>query len=143
MSIYRCHECGRINRVTEKADASHAPHCGHCKADLDTSGLPQNVNAKELRKAIKHSPIPVLLDIWAPWCGPCRMVAPVLEEIGKERRGELMILKLNSDENQEMSGRLKVSGIPTMIVFKSGKESARQAGAMNKSGLNSWLTPLV
>lgn len=143
MSIYRCRECGRINRIHTKQGDSRTPHCGHCKVDLDTSGAPQNVDAKSLRKAIRQSPIPVLLDVWAPWCGPCRMVAPVLEEVGRQRGGELLILKLNSDEHPQMSSSLKVSGIPTMVLFKAGSEHDRQSGAMNPSALNAWLDARV
>jgi thioredoxin 2 len=141
MSIYRCNQCGRINRIKEDSSETRSPRCGQCKKELDTSGSPQNVDAQALRKAISNSPVPVLLDVWAPWCGPCRMVAPVLEEVGRERRGEVLILKLNSDENQQMSSSLQVRGIPTMVLFKGGSEKDRQAGAMPKKQLDAWLSP--
>jgi thioredoxin 2 len=141
MSIYRCSHCGRINRIKEAAGEERKPRCGQCKKDLDTSGRPQDVDARALKKAISNSPVPVLLDVWAPWCGPCRMVAPVLEEVGRERRGDVLILKLNSDENPQMSSSLRVRGIPTMVLFKGGSESDRQSGAMPKKQLDAWLTP--
>ena len=139
MSIFRCAECGRINRIKATDVDAGTATCGQCKSVLDTSGKPQEVNTAQFKRAIRNAPVPVLLDVWAPWCGPCRMVAPVLESIGKERAGELMILKVNSDENQQLSSSLKISGIPTMLLFEDGKESARQSGAMPKPNLDAWL----
>ena len=143
MAIYRCRNCGRINRIQEPSGEARKPHCGQCKADLDTSGAPQEVDAKTLRSIIKNAPVPVLLDVWAPWCGPCRMVAPVLDAVGRERKGDMLVVKLNSDENPKMSAALKVRGIPTMVLFKDGKEKDRQSGAMPKQALNAWLEPRI
>ena len=142
MWIYRCKTCGQINRANTDNQA-RTPHCGKCKEDLDTSGAPQSVKSKNLKRAIANSPVPILLDIWAPWCGPCRMVAPILEEIGQERHGKLLVLKINSDENQDMSNKLKVSGIPTLILFSGGKEADRISGAHPKRALDQWLDQRV
>lgn len=139
MSIFRCAHCGRINRIKAEAATSGTPKCGQCKSELDTSGRPQNVDTASFAKAVKTSPVPILVDVWAPWCGPCRMVAPVLEEIGRERAGELLILKVNSDENQQLAASMRIGGIPTMLLFREGKEAARQEGAMPKPMLDSWL----
>ncbi len=139
MSIFRCAACGRINRVRLNAGEDKAPRCGQCKVPLDTSGKPQDVDAAAFQRAVKHSPVPVLVDVWAPWCGPCRMVAPVVKEVGTERAGRLLVLKLNSDDNRQLSSSLRILGIPTMLLFEGGKEKARQSGAMPKAGLDAWL----
>lgn len=143
MSVFRCGSCGRINRVKDAAAEARTPRCGQCKAELDTSGAPQEVDGAGLRAAIRNSPVPILLDVWAPWCGPCRMVAPVLDTIGRQRKGQLMVLKLNSDDNPQVSSSLQVRGIPTIVLFDKGVEKDRQAGAMPLPAMSSWLSARV
>lgn len=140
--MFRCSRCGALNRVA----GSHpegAPVCGRCKEALDVSGAPQEVDAEGLARAIASSSVPVLVDFWAPWCGPCRAVAPVVEAVAKLHAGQLMALKVNTDANPEPSGRLGIRSIPTLIVFKGGAEVGRQIGALPRSEFERWLTPFL
>ena len=91
---------------------------------------PINVTDAAFQKTVIENPMPVLVDFWAPWCGPCRMVAPILEKIAKEYAGRLIVAKVNTDENQEWAGKYGVQGIPTMLMLKDGKTIHRQVGAM-------------
>ena len=91
---------------------------------------PINVTDEAFQKVVLESPLPVIVDFWAPWCGPCRMVAPILEKIAKEQAGKLIVAKVNTDENQEWAGRYGVQGIPTMLMMKDGKIVHRQVGAL-------------
>ena len=91
-----------------------------------------SVDAKTFKQEVLESTIPVLVDVWAAWCGPCRMIAPVLEQIAGENAGKLKIVKLNSDENMNLSVELGVMSLPTLILFKEGKEVTRLMGAMPK-----------
>ena len=140
--MYRCPKCGAFNRVPE-SHPSGAPHCGRCQETLDLSGAPQPVTAEEYARAVASSPVPVVVDFWAPWCGPCRVAAPLLEQVGRAHKGELLVLKLNTDEHPQPSAQLGIRGIPTFIGFSGGKEVSRQTGLLPGSGLESWAKQLL
>lgn len=104
---------------------------------------PIHVNDAAFEKTILQSPIPVIVDFWAPWCGPCKMVAPILEKIAKEYDGKLIVAKVNTDENQEWASRYGVQGIPTMFFIAGGKIIHRQVGAVPESALRETLTQFL
>jgi thioredoxin 1 len=97
------------------------------------------VNDSNFEKEVLKSTIPVLVDFWAEWCGPCKMIAPVLHEVAKERDGQLVIVKINIDENPESPVKYGVLGIPTLILFKQGKLEATKVGAITKTQLDSFI----
>lgn len=132
--MYRCSACGAFNRIPEGHDGED-PSCGRCHQELDTSGAPQQVTAAELARAAAASPIPVMVDVWAPWCPPCRAVSPIVDQIAHERAGKIVVLKVNSDE-QPVPG---IASIPTFVVYKGGHEVDRRSGAMPKTLLDAWL----
>ena len=104
---------------------------------------PQDVTDQTFETEVIKSERPVLVDFWAPWCGPCRMVAPVLEEIAGEREGSLKVVKLNVDDNQQTAAQFEVLSIPTLILFKHGQVAAKVIGAMPKKRLEAQLEPAL
>jgi len=136
--MFRCSACGAFNRVPDQRPGG-APTCGRCKGALDLSGAPQAVDAAGFERTIANSPVPVLVDFWAPWCGPCRMAAPILEQVGREQAGRVVVLKVNTDEHPEPSAKLGIRGIPTFIVFKDGAERARQSGVLPAPAMAQWV----
>ena len=131
-----CSHCGATNRIPEGSDLA-AGKCGKCGRQL-FEGQPADVSAAILEKHIAKSDVPVLVDVWAPWCGPCKVMGPQFAAAAKQAEPRLRFVKLNSDDNQELSGRLGVRGIPTMIMFRGGKEVARISGAMSSNDILRW-----
>lgn len=108
-----------------------------------TIDSPIHVSDATFDKAVLQSPLPVIVDFWAPWCGPCRMIAPILDEVAKEYAGKALVAKVNTDENPEWAMRYGVRGIPTMLFIKDGKEVDRQVGAVPKQLITSKLALLL
>jgi thioredoxin 2 len=129
-----CPNCHSKNRVPSAAEG--VPRCGKCK-----SALPWVVDATEagFAEVADAASIPVLVDIWAPWCGPCRQVSPVLETLATELAGRLKLVKVNADDAPHLSGRFDVKAIPTLILLDQGRVVDRQIGALPAVALRRWL----
>ncbi|XXY46722.1 thioredoxin domain-containing protein [Sorangium sp. So ce269] len=138
MAIYRCGRCGSMNRVADQR-VKDRPLCGRCKAHLDTTGAPQPVDGAALEQAIASSPIPVLVDYWATWCGPCRVVAPVLDELGRGNAGKVLVLKLDIDADGVEAERRRIQGVPTFVLFDGGSEVDRRSGVTSRADLERWI----
>jgi thioredoxin 2 len=139
MKAHLCARCGALNRISS-APAGARPVCGKCKGDLDVSGEPRAVTSTQLDSAVRNSPVPVLVDFWAPWCGPCRTAAPIFAEVGRRKAGDVLVLKVNSDEEQDASARLGIRAIPTFVLFHGGQEIARHSGVMPAPDLDRWVS---
>ena len=134
MRLIRCPSCGATNRVPpEKLGQGLQPVCGRCKSPLLADSKPVTVTDATFSAEVERSPLPVLLDLWAPWCGPCRMIAPMVEELSAEMAGRVRVAKLNVDENPATAARFNVRGIPTLLVLKAGQEVDRIVGVQPKS----------
>lgn len=137
--IVACPACNTLNRAPrEKLVAGGGGKCGHCGKPL-FEGHPVALNARSFEAHASKSDIPLLVDFWAPWCGPCKAMAPQFEKAAGHLEPTVRVAKVNTDEEQELAGRFGIQGIPTMILMKHGKEIARQSGAMNASGIESWV----
>lgn len=143
-NLIRCPACGQMNRVDQRQVARGlAPVCGRCRAELPVASRPVEVSDATFASEIESSTLPVLVDMWAPWCGPCRMIAPVLDELASEMAGRVRFAKLNVDENPATATRYRVSGIPTLLVLQGGREVDRIVGVQPKAEIARRLERLV
>lgn len=132
-----CPFCNTTNRIpAEKLDAG--PACGKCRKALFNQ-LPVTLNADNFRKHINSNDIPVVVDFWAPWCGPCKMMAPAFEQASRDLSPGVRLAKLNTEDERSIGAQLNIRSIPTMVIFKNGKEVTRQAGAMSVADIKSWV----
>jgi thioredoxin 2 len=131
-----CARCGKINRLPVDR-APQGARCGSChRAIFD--GQPIEVDEQAFARHVAHSDIPLLVDVWAPWCGPCRAMAPMFERAARELEPRGRLLKLNADEAPAVSSRLSITGIPTLLLMRGGKEISRQSGAMDATNIVAW-----
>ena len=124
-----CAACGQKNRLAYDR-LNDTTRCGRCKTDLPSASAPVEVgSASDFDSLVASASIPVVVDFWAPWCGPCRMVAPEIEKVAARQGGRLLVVKVNTDEVGDLGERLRIMSIPTMAVYHGGREVARTSGA--------------
>lgn len=132
-----CPHCNSANRVpTERL--GDGPKCGKCKQQL-FQGKPLELNEANVDTVLVNTGIPLLVDCWAPWCGPCKSFAPVFEAAAQQLEPRLRFAKLNTENEQHIAGQWRIQSIPTLILFRDGQEAARQSGAMPLNQLKQWL----
>lgn len=128
--LLRCPQCGKRNRLTYER-LGQTFRCGKCRTELHAPDEPVEVKRESDFDALtRYSALPVLVDFWAPWCGPCKMVAPELAKVAADGAGRWLIVKLNTEELPALAQRFRISGIPTLVFFRDGQELTRQSGAM-------------
>jgi thioredoxin len=134
--IIKCPNCGANNRLSIGESTVKQAVCGRCKNPLpDVSSQPVTITDANFQEIVGNSPLPVLMDLWAAWCGPCRIIAPTIDRLAKELAGKVLVGKLNVDENKATAARFSVQGIPTLLILQNGREVERIVGVESKESI--------
>lgn len=136
-----CPHCAAVNRVPGMK-LGGAPVCGQCKQPL-FNGEPLDVDQSSFERHLTRNDLPLVVDFWAPWCAPCRMMAPDFHQAAIDLEPGIRFLKVNTENEQQLAARFNIRSIPTLAVFLNGREVARQSGALNLASLKSWLRPYL
>ena len=134
-----CPHCAAVNRIPA-AKLNQTPACGQCKEALFT-GEPVELTASNFDRHIERSDLPVVIDFWAPWCGPCQQMAPNFHQAAIDLEPYARLAKVNTEDEQQLAARFNIRSIPTLAIFKDGREIARQSGALDLSSLKRWIQP--
>jgi thioredoxin 2 len=136
-----CPHCLKINNIPKK-DSYKKANCGECKSSLlDTK--PIELTSANFDEVVVNSDIPVVVDFWAPWCGPCKMMAPVFEKVAAQYPLKVMFVKVDTDAQQQLGARMNIRSIPTMIAYKDGVSAKQVSGALNESALKEFISSLI
>ncbi len=138
-AIRTCKNCGQKNRIAASHLAEETGRCGACKTPLPPQDEPLQVDAALFDEILKSSRVPVLVDFWAEWCGPCHAAAPEVARTAKDMAGQAIVLKVDTDKHQQLAARFAVRGIPNFAVFSGGKLVRQQAGVVGHDVMESWL----
>ena len=138
IKLISCPSCQTPNRVPAEKLAAK-PVCGRCRALL-FQGVPAELTMVQFDKLAKASDIPIVIDFWAPWCGPCKMMTPVFEQAARQLEPRFRFVKVNTEIEQSLAARYSIRSIPTLLILKNGAEVARQSGVMDLTRLSDWLS---